>query len=164
MAKKLQASDEFLELIRKGSMCIALSNNTLITLDSAYGNTKVPLDSVIYNYSKKNVFSLYDNGIKVNKAGRYLISGNIMMAASNTSMTGIGTIRRKRVSTSTYQRLSSGYMRLTASNGWLSMGLTPYPIYLEAGDIIYLNIGGSTADNINIGGASAYTYLTITEL
>lgn len=164
MAKKLQASDEFLELMRKGSMCIALANNTQITLDGTYGNTKVPLDSNVYNYSKRNVFSLYDNGIKVSKAGRYLVSGNIMMTASNSSMTVIGTIRRKRASNSAYSRLSSGYMRLSASNGWLSLGLTPYPIYLEAGDIIYLCVGGSSAETVNVGGASAYTYLTITEL
>lgn len=159
MAKKLQASDEFKELIRRQSITITLSSNVNLSITETYAPVKVQLNT-IKSVKNSSLYTFTSNGIKINKSGFYLISGNAMVNSTDTNQTVLARIYKQG---SSNMRLSEGYCKINGS-GWQTISLTPMLYYLEANDMVYLGVGGSSTGTVGVGGGSCFSYLTITEL
>ena len=146
--------------VNKRGITIGLSENFTTNVTTTYTPIKIPLNAIKAERDTDETFVIQSNGIKVTKAGYYVISANMMFNSSDTSQTIIGTMYRIRNNTNTF--LSEGYA-LVIRTGYHVIGLTPMIAYLNENDIICLGVGGSRTGEIITAG-SRFTYLTITEL
>ena len=153
-------NNNFNELNNKLAATIALTSNTTVTVSTAYGYNKIPLNAIKAQKNATGILSVSQNGtITINKTGWYLVSGVASCKSTNSNQTIIVTIL-----TTPYQLGESYYASGTTKTD--AINVSPHIVYLTSGQQIWLNITGSATGDITVSGSSngRFTYVNIVEL
>ena len=152
-------NNNFNELNGKLAATIALTSSATITVSTAYGYSRIPLNNIKEQKNSSGIVSVSQNGsITINKTGWYLVSGVASCRSTNTNNTIITTIY------ATSEQLGEAYRVATGKTE--AINISPHIVYLTSGQQIWFSVSGSATGDITVSGSSngRFTYVNIVEL
>ena len=132
-----------------------INSNISLEVDTAYVGVTIPMTNIEYNIG--DCFSLSDGKIKINKAGYYKVSGNLIVTGAINGSTQVMQLSKNG------SRIVSAY-QYVARDSYINLCISPRIIYAEAGDVISMELSSNvTSTPFTVAGGS-YTYMTVEKI